>query len=91
MKVFLQDIETGAYFQAPGEWTFHREDASDFKNVLDALDLSQNFPGRGLEIVLTFNDGQHDIRFSVGSVPAAQSHTTAAQKFLWRTGQCARN
>jgi len=43
--------------------------------VADALDLSQNFPGLNLEVVLAFADRKKVIRYSAGWVFPMQSDT----------------
>ena len=66
MKVYLQNVQAGTYFQRQGKWTSNRENALNFQNVLDALDLSQNLHQIDLEVVLAFDDGQADARLSMG-------------------------
>ena len=70
MRVYLKNVQTGAYLQRQGKWTYDRENALNFQNVLDALDLSQNFQQIDLEVVLGFEDGQPDLRLSLGCVGA---------------------
>jgi len=66
MKVYLQDVETGSYFQGHGKWTSTREEALNFHNVLDALDLLQNLQTMNVEVLLGLDHGQEDIRLSLG-------------------------
>jgi hypothetical protein len=66
MRVYLQNIKTREYYKGARKWTFEREEAQNFENVADALDLSQNFPGLNLEVVLAFADLKKVIRFSAG-------------------------
>jgi hypothetical protein len=75
MRVYLQNINTGEYYKGTRKWTFERGEAQNFNNVADALDLSQNFPGMSLEVVMAFADGRKFIRFLAGWGAPAQGGT----------------
>jgi len=67
MKVYLQNTQTRAYCQGYGKWTSNRELAWNFQNVMDALDWAQNVQ-IDLEVVLGLDDGQQDVRLSLGCI-----------------------
>jgi hypothetical protein len=57
MKVYLQNVHSGEYVRWRGGWTSERERSWNLKDVVEALELSQNFPELNLDVVIAFEDG----------------------------------
>jgi hypothetical protein len=64
MKVLLQRLDDGLYFEAPGRWTKNREKAKDFESGLTALSFSLSSTAKlpPVQIVLKSRDERSDIR-----------------------------
>lgn len=61
MKALLQQLETGLYFQAPGEWSPEHENAHDFKSSVTARTYCLRQGIEGVQIVLKFGVDKYDI------------------------------
>ncbi|HZV37090.1 MAG TPA: hypothetical protein VFB72_21110 [Verrucomicrobiae bacterium] len=61
MKALLQQLDTGLYFQGPGEWTPQPERAHDFKSSVTARTYCVRNGVEGVQIVLKFDVEKYDI------------------------------
>ncbi|HWF19406.1 MAG TPA: hypothetical protein VG754_09060 [Verrucomicrobiae bacterium] len=61
MKALLQQVETGLYFHAPGEWTPEHQEARDFKSSVTARTYCLRHGIEGVQIVLKFESEKYDI------------------------------
>ena len=82
MKILLQRIEDGLYFEAPGQWTQDYERARDFESGPAALAYSLNSTPKlpPLQIVLKFQNEASDIRIRCNNEVEADSALPAMEK-----------
>lgn len=56
------------YLKTPNEWVVDVEEATDFGDMVKALDVAINIAGRSVDVLMKFADGGRDIRFPVYKV-----------------------
>lgn len=61
MKILIETVETGHFFQAPGQWVPDRESAKGFRSSLEALDYCLKHDLKRTRIVLSFDNPRYDI------------------------------
>jgi hypothetical protein len=64
MKALLQQMDSGLYFEAPGEWILDHESAHDFRSSLTARTYCHRNGIEGVQIVLKFDPDKYDIVLS---------------------------
>ncbi len=67
MKVLIQDISTDQYFKGPFQWVKDSCAALNFENSLDALDCCTQMGERKLRVLMSFENGQQECLFSLGT------------------------
>lgn len=66
MKALLQQVGTGLYFSAPGEWTAEHGKAHDFKSSVTARTYCLRHSIEDVQIVLKFDVDRYDIVLPAG-------------------------
>jgi hypothetical protein len=61
MRILLQQIETGFYYQDSGAWTPNPVEAMDFVSSSKAIDYCVTNKIAGVQLVLKFEDHLYDI------------------------------
>ncbi len=61
MRVALRNPETRLYFRTPEEWTADRQLARNFFRTVDAIRFAADQRLPGLEVVLLFDNPEHDL------------------------------
>ena len=64
VRTVIQDRESNLYFKMPGEWTAEIGEATDFKQMLVALDSAQQTGRQTLDILMTFGEPKYDVRIA---------------------------
>lgn len=68
MRVLLRKTTTGQYYRSPNEWVTTREEAFDFERSSKAVLHSVANRMRDMEVLLTFDAPDYDIRLPLQSV-----------------------
>lgn len=55
------------YFKMPNEWVVDVAEATDFGDMVKALDVAINIASRSLDILMKFRDGGEDFRYPVNT------------------------
>ncbi len=61
MKVLLRNTLTGNYYQGPSQWTAHRGQALDLKQMSRATQLAVRSRLRNVEILLCYDQPDYNI------------------------------
>ena len=80
MRIFLQQKETGLYFQDIGSWTRDSSAAMDFMSSTAAIDFCFTNKISGVQLVLKFDEEKYDIVLPVlplGTSPAERPSRSA--------------
>lgn len=65
MKRLLQNRTSGRFFCDDGQWTRDLAKASDFPNVVEAIEVCEKYKLRNMEYVLTFEGKKYDARLPI--------------------------
>ncbi len=81
MRIVLQQKDTGLYFKDIGSWVQSSREAMDFVSSLKAIDFCVLNKLDGLQLVLKFEEEQHEIVMPVqpavapgGELPQKLAH-----------------
>ena len=72
MRVLIQQIRGGLFINPAGQWTARCEEAMDFRNATEALDVCLLNRLRGVQIVLKFYDPIFDLALPVTTIPRSE-------------------
>jgi hypothetical protein len=61
MRVALRNPQTSLYFRGPEDWTPERQQARDFQRTVEALRFATEHKLSGLEVMLLFDNPEHDV------------------------------
>ncbi len=64
MKIFIQQLETGLYFQSPGQWVEDKAKALCFYTSSEAMEVCVREDLRGTHILLSFADARLDMKIN---------------------------
>jgi hypothetical protein len=64
MRILLQDRKSQLYFKGANDWTADINNASDFLQVIKALDYARATRLPNLDALMHFEDPKYDIRIS---------------------------
>ncbi len=65
MRVVLRNPQTGLFFRNTDDWTDRLDGARDFAQTATALFFAEEQKLLGLEILLTFDNPEHDFVIGV--------------------------
>jgi hypothetical protein len=79
MKVFLRNVQTGWYYQAPSKWTPIQEEALDIAQVARAIERIFEAHLENVEILLCYDDPRYDLILPVPPSPSREDSSAARQ------------
>lgn len=68
MRILLRNSKTGLYYQEPGQSTANPQEARVFGHASQAISLAYQMHLPDMEVLLTFEEAAHNIRFPLQPV-----------------------
>jgi len=82
MRALIRDLKSGLFCARDLHWTARREEASDFGSTYLASKFAEEHQLRGVEVVLTFDRPEQELRINLEQEGATLQFWVEALKTL---------